>query len=245
MCALGGTAFARTCFATAVPVGDTWACSPTSPQWLPTGVCSARASLPCSARTFAFSRGRCPGPAAPRPGKGSGGSRTLGKPQAGLGALLRQPVIGDPGDRASAGIRNRAARCGANAAGAHRRRGAAFGGRPREDPKTPTLSASPWVPGQSPRGKQGGFSFTRCFSGLRRSRRCAAWPTTEKGFFWGSPFFGSVKASHFSTVVCSGRIIGANTKSLAHGTICPKNYMRVEVLAQPHIVGTSELLAHQ
>lgn len=76
------------------------------------------------------------------------------------------------------------------------------------------------------------FSSTRSFSGLSQFRRCAPRRTLETRF-WGPFFFSSVKISHISTIVCSGRNVGANTNTLAHGTICPKSYMYI--LAHPKL----------
>ena len=75
----GRTALARTCFAIAVPVGDTWACSPTfSPAVASWGFAARAHEAWQNAGTFAFTVWRCSEPAASRLGKVSGGSRTPG-----------------------------------------------------------------------------------------------------------------------------------------------------------------------
>ena len=75
----GRTALARTCFAIAVPVGDTWACFPTFSPAVASWGFSARAHEAWqNAGTFAFTAWRCSETAASRLGKVSGGSRTPG-----------------------------------------------------------------------------------------------------------------------------------------------------------------------
>lgn len=106
------------------------------------------------------------------------------------------------------------------------------GGKERTGTHPPSPLSLRFGEQAAPAGEARQFFFYALFLGTWAVPKMCSLTHHRETIFW-SPFFGSAWASHISTVVCSGRLMGANTKSLAQGTICPKNYVHTEVGAHP------------